>query len=79
VISSCGHHVLSAQNRQCSAGKIAVHPESTEDQVLCIKWFSLKGPTTERAALLRKLSALADSPFVAKLLLSGLPSWRLSF
>jgi len=37
LVSSCGHHVLSAQKRQCIAGKLVVNPGSTEDQVLCIE------------------------------------------
>jgi hypothetical protein len=38
LVSSCSHHVLSARKRQCSTGKIAINPGSTEDQVLWIEW-----------------------------------------
>jgi hypothetical protein len=42
--SSCGNHVERPKSPQCMAGKIAVNPGSTEDQVVCIEWFWLKRP-----------------------------------
>jgi hypothetical protein len=50
LVSSCGHHVLSAQKRQCIAGKFALTCISRIDQALWIEWFVIR-PVIDFAVL----------------------------